>query len=137
LGGLAGVHAMTDVTGFGLAGHLLEVCRGSALQVEVRLADLPLIGAAQRFARDGVVTGASARNWASYGDDITWPASAEAWQQALVSDPQTSGGLLVSCAPETAESVLGAFHEAGFAEAAVIGRMQALQAGARAGVCFG
>src|SRR5450830_1399819 len=136
LGGLAGVHAMTDVTGFGLAGHLLEVCRGSALQAEVRLADLPLIGAAQRFARDGVVTGASARNWASYGGDITWPDSAEAWQQALVSDPQTSGGLLVSCAPEAADAVLSAFHEAGFAEAAVVGRMQTLQADARAGVRF-
>ena len=136
LGGLAGVHAMTDVTGFGLAGHLLEVCRGSSLQAEVRLGDLPLIGAAQRFAREGVVTGASARNWASYEGDITWPDSAEAWQQALVSDPQTSGGLLVSCAPEAADAVLSAFHEAGFAEAAAVGRMQALPAGARAGVRF-
>ncbi|MDD0838647.1 selenide, water dikinase SelD [Curvibacter sp. HBC61] len=126
LGGLVGVHAMTDVTGFGLAGHLLEVCRGSGVVAEVRLAELPLIEAAVAWAREGVVTGASARNWAAYGHQVLWPRWAEPWQQALVSDPQTSGGLLVSCAPEAAAAVLAAFQEDGFAQASVIGRLQAV-----------
>jgi len=119
------VHAMTDVTGFGLAGHLLEICRGSGLGARVALADVPVIPAAAGFAQDGIVTGASGRNWAAYGASVQLPAGAPAWQQALVSDPQTSGGLLVSCAPEAVDAVLAAFHADGFAEAAVVGTLQA------------
>ena len=122
LAGLDGVHAMTDVTGFGLAGHLLEMCRGSGLDARVRLGELPLIASAAEFARQGVVTGASARNWASYGAQVAWPEGAAEWQRALVCDPQTSGGLLVSCRADAAADVLAAFHAEGFAEAAVIGR---------------
>jgi selenide,water dikinase len=118
------VHAMTDVTGFGLAGHLLELCKGSDLAARLRLAQLPLIPAAEAFAREGVVTGASARNWAAYGADIVLPADAPAWMQAMVSDPQTSGGLLVSCAPGAADQVLEEFRGAGFAEAACIGSLR-------------
>jgi selenide, water dikinase len=125
LGAMDGVHAMTDVTGFGLAGHLLEVCRGSQLAAEVQLSQLPLIAQAVAFAQQGIHTGASARNWAGYGAHIAWPAEAAAWQHALVSDPQTSGGLLVSCAPDVAPQVLAAFAAAGFDGAAVIGHMQA------------
>ncbi|MDD0815404.1 selenide, water dikinase SelD [Curvibacter sp. HBC28] len=136
LGGLAGVHAMTDVTGFGLTGHLLEVCRGSGLSAQVTLADLPVIEAAAHWARQGVVTGASARNWASYGSDVVWPDGAAPWQQALVSDPQTSGGLLVSCTAESAPAVLAAFHDDGFAQARVIGDLQALANGAAPGLRF-
>jgi selenide,water dikinase len=121
LAALDGVHAMTDVTGFGLAGHLLEICRGAKLSARVKLDALPLIEAAVRFARDGVVTGASARNWTGYGAEIDWPAPAAAWQRALVSDPQTSGGLLVSCAADTVDAVLAAFRCAGFEQAAPIG----------------
>ena len=120
---LPGVHAMTDVTGFGLAGHLLEMCQGSGLSAQVTLAELPLIAEAVHFARSGIVTGASDRNWAAYGARIDWPAHAADWQRALVSDPQTSGGLLVSCAPSAAQHVLDSFHQAGFADAAVVGRM--------------
>ena len=123
LAGLDGVHAMTDVTGFGLAGHLLEICRGSSLGACVRLADLPLIPEALRFANEGVVTGASARNWSAYGAEVAWPAQAPAALQALVSDPQTSGGLLVTCAPDAVETVLETFRAQGFAQAAVVGRM--------------
>ncbi|AWI54779.1 selenide, water dikinase SelD [Aquabacterium olei] len=131
LGALPGVHAMTDVTGFGLAGHLLEVCRGSGLDAQVTLSQLPLIEVAAGFAREGIVTGASGRNWAAYGAEVNWPAHAQAWQQALVSDPQTSGGLLVSCAPEAVPAVLAAMQAEGCGEAAVIGTLAApAQAGA-------
>jgi selenide,water dikinase len=125
LAGIEGVHAMTDVTGFGLAGHLLEVCRGSKLAAELRLADLPLIERAAEFARQGIVTGASARNWNAYGDQVRWPADAQEWQRALLSDPQTSGGLLVSCSPEALPAVRDAFHAAGFDRAAAIGSLHA------------
>jgi len=133
LAGLDGVHAMTDVTGFGLAGHLLEICRGSRLSARVRLADVPRIGIAAEFARRGIVTGASARNWAGYGAQVDWPADADEWQRALVSDPQTSGGLLVSCRADAAAAVLEAFRAAGFAQAAAIGDMQPAPAGSRLG----
>ena len=125
LAALPGVHAMTDVTGFGLAGHLLEICRGSGTSARVALPRLPLIADAQSFARDGIVTGASARNWAAYGSEVSFPGEAGEWMQALVSDPQTSGGLLVSCAPEAVDSVLAAFQDDGFREAAVIGSLSA------------
>ena len=120
---LPGVHAMTDVTGFGLAGHLLEVCRGSATAARVRLRDVPLIAEAAAFARGGIVTGASARNWAAYGGEVDFPAHAAPGMQALVSDPQTSGGLLISCAPEATASVIEAFRAAGFDSAAQIGSL--------------
>jgi selenide,water dikinase len=118
-------HAATDVTGFGLAGHLLEVCRGSGLSAQVHLAQVPVIEAAARFAADGVVTGASARNWAAYGADVAWAPGAPEWQRHLLTDPQTSGGLLVSCSPDALASVLDTFGQAGFAAAAAIGGMQA------------
>ncbi|MBS0343489.1 MAG: selenide, water dikinase SelD [Proteobacteria bacterium] len=119
------VHGITDVTGFGLAGHLLEMCRGADLSAEVALGRLPLIEAATGFAQQGMATGASARNWSGYGNEIDWPAGATEWQRAMVSDPQTSGGLLVSCAPESVDAVLRAFAEAGFEQAAHIGHMGA------------
>ena len=117
-----GVHAMTDVTGFGLAGHLLEICRGSQLSAHIDLESLPLIVSAVAWAKDGVATGASGRNWAAYGAEVHWPETAPEWQRTLLTDPQTSGGLLVSCVP-------GAFHGDGFAQAAIVGRMQACTAG--------
>ena len=135
LGGLSGVHAMTDVTGFGLAGHLLEICRGSHLDAQVDLGSLPLIDEALAFAREGIVTGASARNWSAYGADVAWPASAPAWMQALASDPQTSGGLLVSCASNAVDAVLATFAQAGFAQAAVVGQLSA-PAGAKPQLAF-
>jgi len=122
---LDGVHAITDVTGFGLAGHLLEICRGSQLSATVRFADLPLIPEAVGFVREGISTGASTRNWGGYGADVALPEGAPDWQQKLLTDPQTSGGLLVACTPETAPAVLAGLQGAGFAEAAVIGRLQA------------
>lgn len=125
LGGMAQVHALTDVTGFGLAGHLLEICRGSKLAAEIRFDDLPVLDAALNFARQGYSTGASQRNWASYGDDVVLPADMPAWQKSILTDPQTSGGLLVACAPEAAEQVLQIFRQQGFPYAARIGEVKA------------
>ena len=122
---LAGVHAVTDVTGFGLGGHLLEICRGSRLAASVEFARLPLIAEAVAQVKAGVATGASSRNWASYGDQIDLAAGIEEWQHKLVTDPQTSGGLLVACAPDCADAVLDAFRADGFGQAAVIGAMGA------------
>ena len=119
------VHALTDVTGFGLAGHLLEICRGSKLGATVRFDALPLIAEAVDFVKQGVTTGASGRNWAGYGKDMDLPDRFDEWRQKLLSDPQTSGGLLVSCDPSCAEAVLSEFHDAGFGEAVVIGGLHA------------
>ncbi len=120
---MADVHAVTDVTGFGLAGHLLEICRGSRLAATVEFGRLPLIAEAVQHVRAGIATGASSRNWASYGEAVAFAAGIAEWQQKIVTDPQTSGGLLVACAADSAEQVLEAFRADGFAEAAVIGRM--------------
>ena len=125
LAALDGVHAMTAVTGFGLAGHLLEICRGSGLHAELELARLPLIAEAAELAQAGVATGASARNWAAYGAEVAWPESAPAWLRQIVTDPQTSGGLLVSCHAQAVPGVMEAFAQAGFGQAAVVGCMQA------------
>jgi len=123
------VHAITDVTGFGLAGHALEICRGSGLSGTISLATVPMIARATAFAREGIATGASGRNWAGYGEAVDWPAAAADWERALVTDPQTSGGLLATCAPEAVEDVLRAFREYGFGDAAAIGQLQAAPAG--------
>jgi selenide,water dikinase len=119
------VHAMTDVTGFGLAGHLLEICRGSKLVANLRAGALPIIPEALEWAKQGVATGASERNWKGYGRDVDLPAGAPAWMQALVTDPQTSGGLLVACDPKAEKAVLAHFAECGFPEACVIGELTA------------
>ncbi|MFN3885015.1 MAG: AIR synthase-related protein, partial [Rhodocyclaceae bacterium] len=115
---------VTDVTGFGLAGHLLEICRGSRLAAMVEFARLPLIEEAVRHVKAGTFTGASGRNWASYGSAVSPAPTFAQWQQKIVTDPQTSGGLLVACAPESANEVLAAFSADGFDQAAVIGRFE-------------
>jgi selenide,water dikinase len=125
LAGLPGVHAMTDVTGFGLAGHLLEICRGSKLGATVRFDDLPIIDEALAWAKDGTKTGATDRNWKDYGSEVRLAAGAPDWQRALITDPQTSGGLLVACAPEAESEVLAEFKHQGFDAACRIGRMVA------------
>jgi selenide,water dikinase len=120
---LEGVHALTDVTGFGLLGHTLELARGAGLTARIRYADLPWLPGVQAFAKAGVYTGASGRNWGAYGAAIGLSSSLDDVARVLLTDPQTSGGLLVSCAPETVDEVLAIFRADGFAEAAVIGEM--------------
>ena len=123
LAALDGVHAMTDVTGFGLLGHLLEVCRASGVSADVDSAQVPLLPQTLELLERGCVTGASSRNWASYGAEVRFADGLAAHWQPLLTDPQTSGGLLVSCAPEAVDAVLACFHEAGFGQAAVVGRL--------------
>src|SRR5882724_831826 len=99
------VHAMTDVTGFGLLGHGLEMARGSNATLIVDLKSLPFLKEAATLAQQGCVTGASHRNWTSYGSSVTLPSDCGEWQRHLLTDPQTSGGLLVACAPEKAVEI--------------------------------
>ena len=121
--GMPGVHALTDVTGFGLLGHLLEICRGSRRRRDDRLRRAcRCFPASLALARAGCVTGASGRNWAGYGDDVDARRRADRRRaRALLTDPQTSGGLLVACAPDAVDGVLAVFRADGFADAAVIG----------------
>ena len=125
LAALTGVHALTDVTGFGLAGHALEMARGSGCTVEIDWAQVPLLEGVRELAAQGMVTGASGRNWAGYGQEVQLPAGFAPQDQALLSDPQTSGGLLVACSPDTVDQVLATFAAQGFGQAAAIGRISA------------
>ncbi len=124
---LDGVHAVTDVTGFGLLGHLLEICRGSGLSAEIRFGDLPFFPDTLDLARAGHTTGASTRNWASYGADVRlptdWADEQAALRRKLMTDPQTSGGLLVACAAGQADEVLAVFRRHGHVDARVVGRL--------------
>jgi selenide,water dikinase len=131
LAALPGVHALTDVTGFGLAGHALEMARGARCDVRLDWARVPLLDGVRGLAGRGFVTGASGRNWAGYGHEVALPAAFAAEDRALLSDPQTSGGLLVACAPEAVDAVLATFHRHGFAHAAIVGGVTATDAAAR------
>src|SRR3954471_2009234 len=121
LGEMPAVHALTDVTGFGLAGHLLEMCRGASLGAEVSFEALPVIPEALDWLKQGVATGASDRNWKGYGDEVDLAAGSPEWQRKLLSDPQTSGGLLVACAADAVPQVLKSFD----GNAKAIGRFAA------------
>jgi selenide, water dikinase len=125
LASLPEVHAMTDVTGFGLLGHLLGVCRGSKVTARISWDALPVLSSAVSLARAGCVTGASGRNWDSYGDSVVLPPDLPAWQKNLLTDPQTSGGLLVACVPSAVEQVLHVFRREGFASACEVGSLEA------------
>jgi selenide,water dikinase len=122
---LEGVHALTDVTGFGLLGHLLELARGAKLTAELEMARIPLLPGVEQLAHDGYFTGASGRNWDAYGSDVTLGAGIGDTARVLLTDPQTSGGLLVACDPGSVDDVLALFAREGFGHAAVIGRMEA------------
>jgi selenide,water dikinase len=131
LAALDGVHALTDITGFGLAGHVLELARGAKAQVVIDWARVPLLPGVRELAAQGFVTGASGRNWAGYGSDVTLPAGFAAEDQALLSDPQTSGGLLVSCDAGSVGAVMEIFRRHGFATAAEVGEVVAGAPGLR------
>ena len=121
---LDAVHALTDITGFGLLGHLLEVCRGAKLSAFLDMGRIPLLAGVERLATAGYITGASSRNWTAYGEDVALDATITTMQRALLTDPQTSGGLLVACEPGAVDEVLDMFRAEGFAEAAVIGHLE-------------
>jgi len=124
LAAIDGVNAMTDITGFGLLGHLLEITRASNLAARVELSRLPLLPGVDELVQGGHVTGASQRNWASYGDEVNIADDITESQRAVLTDPQTSGGLLVSCRAELRESVLEVFRCHGFDRATEIGELQ-------------
>lgn len=124
---LAGVHALTDVTGFGLAGHTLELARGSHCTAQIDWSKVPLLSQVQELANQNIITGASDRNWESYGNDVSLPEGFTKAQYALLTDPQTSGGLLVSCGQDVVKDVLAIFQKHGFSEACVIGQMNEKQ----------
>jgi selenide,water dikinase len=130
LAALPGVHALTDVTGFGLAGHALELARGAGCALHIDWPRVPQLPGVRELAVAGLVTGASARNWASYGDEIVLPTGFAAEDRALLTDPQTSGGLLVSCAPAAVDEVISVFRRHGFEAAAEIGEVAGLAVGA-------
>jgi selenide,water dikinase len=121
---IAGVHAATDVTGFGLLGHGLEMCRGAGLTARIALDKLPIFPSARRMAEAGLGTGASKRNWASYGDSVELPAGLPLWQRDLLCDPQTSGGLLIACTPDSVADVLDLVRQRGFVHAVEIGEIE-------------
>jgi len=123
LAALAGVHAITDVTGFGLAGHVLEMARGSNTTAVLEMGHIPLVDGVRALASSGFVTGASGRNWAAYGEEVALAQDLGAVDQDLLSDPQTSGGLLVACAPDSVNAVLEIFRQQGFAHASEIGAL--------------
>jgi selenide,water dikinase len=131
LGDDADVHSVTDVTGFGLLGHGLEMAEGSDLQITIRMADVPLFKQAENLAKQGFVTGASKRNWASYGKKVETPADFPEWARDLLTDPQTSGGLLVACSQSRAESLVKEIVAAGYPSAKVIGTAEAGKPGVR------
>jgi selenide,water dikinase len=123
LGARAGVHALTDVTGFGLLGHLLEICRASDAGARIAYDRVPLHPGVAELAAQGLVTGASARNWSGYATDVDLGNGVGETERALLTDPQTSGGLLVACAPSDVEDVLAIFRREGFDRAATIGEI--------------
>ncbi len=123
LADIAGVHALTDVTGFGLLGHAREMALGANLCARIDVQQVPFLPGVEALAAQGYMTGASGRNWAGYGQDVQLAAGVTPVQQALLTDPQTSGGLLVACAPDAVEQVLQVFRSQGFTYAAVVGEM--------------
>ncbi len=131
LAALDGVHALTDVTGFGLAGHALEIAKGAKAQVVIDWSKVPLIGGVRELATQGHITGASNRNWAGYGEQVALPANFAKEDQALLTDPQTSGGLLVTCNATAVHEVMRIFRRHGFEAVAEIGHIAAHHGGPR------
>lgn len=125
---LEGVHALTDITGFGLAGHLLEMARGAKCTLQLNWSQVPFLAGVKALAEQGCITGASGRNWQGYGAEISLPSSFSSVDQNLLTDPQTSGGLLVACAPSEVAQVLAIFKQHGFESAAVVGGVETAQA---------
>ncbi|MFN5449038.1 MAG: selenide, water dikinase SelD [Burkholderiaceae bacterium] len=117
------VHALTDITGFGLAGHLLEIARGSDLDAVVSALALPVLPGVKELIAQGHFTGASTRNWEGYGNAVAIAPELPDEIKTLITDPQTSGGLLACVAPDAADRVLNQFKAAGFSYARAIGHM--------------
>jgi len=122
LGQTPGVHALTDVTGFALLGHALEMARGAGLTAEIT-ASPPLLPGVEALALKGVRTGASTRNWDSYGASVSLPPAFDDWRRDILCDPQTSGGLLIAADPASVDDIIAKARTAGFPEATIVGRL--------------
>jgi selenide,water dikinase len=120
-----GVHAMTDVTGFGLLGHLLEMCRGSGVSAELWVERLPWLPGAAELVREGVVPGGTRRNLEHVDPHTEWVGGFADWERLLVADAQTSGGLLIALPEAQAASLVRELEERGTPAAAVVGRLAA------------
>ena len=120
LAALSEVNALTDVTGFGLCGHMYEFCKGANLAATIVWDKLPILDTVLDYAQKGYNTGAADRNWDSFCDHVVTPDGMPQWQKNILMDPQTSGGLLVSCPPEAADTVLKTFLDSGFDFASII-----------------
>ena len=129
LSAIDGVHAIPDVTGVGLLGHAREMALGANLSARINVSAVPYLPNVEKLAAEGFITGASGRNWAGYSKDIQLSSTISDVTQALLCDPQTSGGLLVACSDDAVEKVMETFHRHGFAHAAVIGDLQQGSAG--------
>ncbi|WP_412066721.1 selenide, water dikinase SelD [Rhizobium sp. SYY.PMSO] len=125
LGADPDIHALTDVTGFGILGHGLEMARASGVSLTLELSRMPFLSKAEALAGQGFVTGASGRNWASYGQDVAVPEGLPEWKRQLLADPQTSGGLLIACAPDKAQDIVERIRGAGYPLAGMIGHAKA------------
>jgi len=124
LGKDADVHAMTDVTGFGLLGHAMEMARGSGLRLAIENDAVPLLSASEQLVKEGHATGASGRNWGSYGASVVLPGDFPLWRRNLLTDPQTSGGLLIACAPSRAAEIVEMIAASGYPSVGIIGRVE-------------
>ena len=124
LGAREDVHAMTDITGFGLLGHLSEVCQGSGVGAKLELSAIPMLAAGRELAEAGINTGAANRNRIDFDDGISLPADLPRWCNNMLYDPQTAGPLLVVCDPSGADDILALFHDKGYAAATIIGECQ-------------
>ena len=120
---IEGVHALTDVTGFGLAGHTLEMARAAGLSARLNMRQIPVLQGVRQWAEQGTITGASGRNWAAYGPEVMLGAHISTVDRDLLTDPQTSGGLLIACAPDVVGKVMDTLARHGFGQAAEIGEM--------------
>ena len=121
---LDGVHAMTDVTGFGLLGHALEMARGAGLTATIFANGPVVLPGVEDLARAGVRTGASGRNWASYSASVRGADAQPDWKLDLLCDPQTSGGLLVAVESGRAAATLELLCARGFIQSAIVGELK-------------
>ncbi len=122
-GGVRGVHACTDITGFGLLGHLWEMLRNSGVSAEVSLGSVPIIPGVEDLARMGIAPGGTRRNLEFLRDKVHWDPDIAEPHRLLLADAMTSGGLLFAAGPVVAPTLLSALREAGLPSASVIGHI--------------
>jgi len=118
-----GVHAATDVTGFGLLGHLRNVCAASGVSARIWLDEVPVLAAARIYVAEGIAPGGTHANWRFLANWVTWGEGVSKEEQLLLADAQTSGGLLIAVAPERAEALIEALERHGAPARAIVGEI--------------